>query len=318
MLVPGRTGNSPAYRYGFNGKEKDDELKGIGNSYDFGARLYDSRVGRWFARDPKESKYPNLSPYNAFENNPIFFIDPDGKDAGVTINIHTKTVTVSTTIYVYGDGATKSVANQMQKDIMGAWGKPATYTDKNGQIYNVKFDVKVEIYNPENPTEGPGLFSGKNNPWNTDNYIQLNNDDKRSFVLGGDEGEFRTKGRNGKSFAADDPAPHEFGHILGLIDRYIEGGGVQSGWKGNIMAEPAMKGKVEQKNIDAIMKNVFTDDFYEFEKEYYNTVEANKNNSAWSQRLGLPNIYNEENPVYETKIDNSSVNWENKNEKTCH
>jgi glutamyl-tRNA(Gln) amidotransferase subunit D len=33
------------YRYGFNNMEKDDELKGSGNSYDFGARIYDPRVG---------------------------------------------------------------------------------------------------------------------------------------------------------------------------------------------------------------------------------------------------------------------------------
>ncbi len=60
--------------------EKDDELKGIGNSYDFGARMYDSRVGRWFTYDKMEGKYPSFSPYNAFKNNPILYIDPDGND----------------------------------------------------------------------------------------------------------------------------------------------------------------------------------------------------------------------------------------------
>ena len=60
--------------------EKDDEMKGSGNSYDFGARIYDSRLGRWLAVDPLVTKYPNLSPYNFVDNNPIVFIDPDGKD----------------------------------------------------------------------------------------------------------------------------------------------------------------------------------------------------------------------------------------------
>ena len=45
-LVPNRQGSSTAYRYGFNGKEMDNELKGEGNSYDFGARMYDPRIGR--------------------------------------------------------------------------------------------------------------------------------------------------------------------------------------------------------------------------------------------------------------------------------
>lgn len=60
--------------------EKDDELKGIGNSYDFGARMLDPRVGRWFTYDQMEGKYPSYSTYNAFKNNPILYIDPDGND----------------------------------------------------------------------------------------------------------------------------------------------------------------------------------------------------------------------------------------------
>jgi RHS repeat-associated protein len=40
------------YRYGFNGMEKDDEVKGSGNSLDFGSRIYDARTGRWLSVDP--------------------------------------------------------------------------------------------------------------------------------------------------------------------------------------------------------------------------------------------------------------------------
>jgi hypothetical protein len=35
-----------SYVYSFNGAERDDEVKGSGNSLDFGARIYDSRLGR--------------------------------------------------------------------------------------------------------------------------------------------------------------------------------------------------------------------------------------------------------------------------------
>ena len=68
------------YRYGFNGMEKDDEVKGSGNSLDFGARLYDPRIGRWTAVDPLAAKYPDLSPYNGMGNNPVMFIDADGRE----------------------------------------------------------------------------------------------------------------------------------------------------------------------------------------------------------------------------------------------
>jgi hypothetical protein len=41
--IPGRTYNATTYRYGFNGKEEDDEVKGDGNELDYGARVYDPR-----------------------------------------------------------------------------------------------------------------------------------------------------------------------------------------------------------------------------------------------------------------------------------
>jgi RHS repeat-associated protein len=67
------------YMYGFNGKEKDNEIKGTGNSLDFGARVYDSRLGRWLSLDPLQAKYPNLSAYNFVANSPLQAVDPDGK-----------------------------------------------------------------------------------------------------------------------------------------------------------------------------------------------------------------------------------------------
>lgn len=91
--MPGRSFvGANGYRYGFNGKEKDDEVKGNGNSYDFDARIYDARLGRWLSIDPSSNKYPEMSPYNFVMNNPIMYIDPDGKDpidprTGTTYNI---------------------------------------------------------------------------------------------------------------------------------------------------------------------------------------------------------------------------------------
>jgi RHS repeat-associated protein len=78
--MPGRKYvGSSTYRYGFNGKEKDDETNVNGGSYDFGARMYDSRLGRWLSLDPLQAKYANLSPYNFTGNSPILYLDPDGK-----------------------------------------------------------------------------------------------------------------------------------------------------------------------------------------------------------------------------------------------
>src|SRR5690606_30860513 len=66
------------YRYGFNGMEKDDEVKGAGNSYTTEFRQYDPRLGRWLSIDPLFSNFPWQSPYAAFDNNPILLVDPKG------------------------------------------------------------------------------------------------------------------------------------------------------------------------------------------------------------------------------------------------
>ena len=78
--------------FGFNGKEKDNEINVDGGSYDFGARIYDGRLGRWLSLDPLQKKYPALSPYNFCSNNPIAFIDRDGK---VIVDANGNPVTVT-------------------------------------------------------------------------------------------------------------------------------------------------------------------------------------------------------------------------------
>lgn len=65
------------YSYGFQGQERDDEVSGNGNSYDFGARIYNSRIGRFFSIDPQARSFE--SPYAFAANNPIAYIDINGE-----------------------------------------------------------------------------------------------------------------------------------------------------------------------------------------------------------------------------------------------
>lgn len=130
------------------------------------------------------------------------------------------------------------------------------YRCNNKKTFDVVFDVNVDLYDSNDPSNEPGLFSGKNNPFNRDNYIKVSNEENRSYVKLGDEGHWRANGRNGKSLAEDDPSIHEFGHLLGFKDRYINKKGAMAGWEGNVMGEPAMEGKVEQRNIDALLKPI--------------------------------------------------------------
>lgn len=80
MQLFGRTysASSSKYRYGFNGKENDNEVKGEGNQQDYGFRIYDPRLGKFLSVDPLTKSYPELTPYQFASNSPIENIDLDG------------------------------------------------------------------------------------------------------------------------------------------------------------------------------------------------------------------------------------------------
>jgi RHS repeat-associated protein len=77
MLVPNRH-SEDEYRYGFQGQEKDDEIKGEGNSLNYTFRMHDPRVGRFFAVDPLQSKFVWNSPYAFSENRVIDGVELEG------------------------------------------------------------------------------------------------------------------------------------------------------------------------------------------------------------------------------------------------
>jgi len=63
-------------RYQYNGKE----FEKVANLLDYGWRWYDPVIGRWNGVDPLAEKYTSISPYAYVANNPIIFIDPDGRE----------------------------------------------------------------------------------------------------------------------------------------------------------------------------------------------------------------------------------------------
>ncbi len=158
------------YRYGFNGMEKDGEFTNSSSHYDFGARIYDGRIGRWLAVDEKDGKYPTLTPYAFSNNNSLLFKDFDGEDFGITItpagvdaagNPTPPTMVISAVIYVgnsFSDtdangrvGSNSSgtndnslfndvqaSANQLQNNLNAA---NLTYTDNSGTVYNISFQI---------------------------------------------------------------------------------------------------------------------------------------------------------------------------------
>lgn len=83
MVALGRSYSAGSdYRYGFDGYEKLNELLGNNFIYDFGARIYHTKIGKFLSVDSKSNEYSWQSPYAYFSNNPIRNIDFNGEGGG--------------------------------------------------------------------------------------------------------------------------------------------------------------------------------------------------------------------------------------------
>ena len=99
--VFGTTGNTQPYKY--NGKEFDNK-KGL-NWYDYGARHYDTALGRFTTNDRFAEKYYSMSPYQYGANSPVVNIDVNGD----SIRVYTETQSFGHTWISVGEGSNMTV-----------------------------------------------------------------------------------------------------------------------------------------------------------------------------------------------------------------
>ena len=209
--------------------------------YDYGARHYDAALGRWHAVDPNIKNNVEMTPYAYCFNNPLKYKDPDGKDG--VISICGNNITVRSNIIIYGKDASSQLARIYKSGIMGTWGKETIYK-YNGTTYNILWDVNVRVAAPQEKFD----FNGVNN------YIEVSMEKNTSYVTNYNRGLFRGRNRIGNSLQEDNPAPHEFGHLLGLSDKYKNKRiPISKEWEGNIMASP--NGNVDKRNLDALFQD---------------------------------------------------------------
>jgi len=233
-LEPTRYYSSNSYRYGFNGKEKDDNILGDGTFTNYGAREYDNRIGRWFTIDPSADKYPRLSPYVFALNTPTLLIDPDGKDARVNVKHNSDgggVITISSIIYITGPGANKFNATIFENKAKERY-TDGVYVDPNGKKFTVKFDIKYKYAEHETQIQ---LQNG-------DNIMRYNQErivsNVPATVKADKDGNGRISnyrvevGHQGEIGVNDEigfrATNHESLHLLGLSDRYTIGPDGQS------------------------------------------------------------------------------------------
>jgi RHS repeat-associated protein len=116
VQLDGRTSESEGYRYGFQGQEKDDEVKGDGNSVNYKYRMHDPRVGRFFAVDPLASTFPWNSSYAFSENRLLDGVELEGKEV-LLINLGAGAGSTMT----YNAKVTRTLAIDIQSGRIGVF-----------------------------------------------------------------------------------------------------------------------------------------------------------------------------------------------------
>jgi hypothetical protein len=276
----GRDFRGEKYRFGFNRFEKDNEIKGAENHINFGDYGYDPRIARRWTTDILEKKYPSISPYSGFNNNPIIYNDINGQDWIITTTfdkqgnktIHVKltaAVIDATTAQKIDVNAFKaSISTQVENTYAISFREASKYKivnlnngldmpSKNVPIptefrdVNVVVDVDIRVINEESDLES------------NEHLIKIVDNDSKELPIdataavnkiGGTEVRIKEKyvadiisNKNKKTL------PHELGHTLGLrhIDIVAETAGevISNFFGGN--GNPQYKGpaKSNPKNV---------------------------------------------------------------------
>ncbi len=126
--------------------ETDNEVSGNGNSYDFGAMMYNPRLGRFLSLDPKMDQYPFMSPYCFAANNPILYIDENGEGPIIGWTVKSKvnedgSLTITVSIDVSRD---LILVNESSTNLTKQQGKKIAQNIKNSYRFNFAYEFSED------------------------------------------------------------------------------------------------------------------------------------------------------------------------------
>jgi uncharacterized protein RhaS with RHS repeats len=179
----------------------------------FAGRYYIPEIGRWATPDPHAQNYPHLSPYCYAANNPLHYIDPDGKDITSTLTeddegnkhytiTYTATVTNESSVQLSEkqlNAIASKIANQIEKSFTGLI--------KTGEGKEITWSAKADIVVSDKPRSG-------------DNIIKIVDMDQgklgNSQKLGSIQRMSADLVKSDNSYQIGRTGAHEFGHGAGL------------------------------------------------------------------------------------------------------
>ena len=204
-------------KYLYNGKE----LQPSNGYYDYGARMYDASVGRWFVVDPLAEKFIGLNAYVYCANNPILLADPNGKDWSIsasqnkegnwTINIHFKAQILNSS---GKEVDTKSLAEATKSQFENAFNN--IFKNDDGTTITVNASANISVINKkEDLAKDATLIDIRNK--NDENFKNKDGNITAGVAINGKE--ILLNQRQVNSFIIGDNTrtiPHEIGHTGGL------------------------------------------------------------------------------------------------------
>jgi RHS repeat-associated protein len=250
-LVGNWNGSSPdaKNKYQFGEKELQSDFALDWN--DYGARFYDPSVARWWSVDPLVSKHPNMSPYVAMGNNPILFVDPDGRDYIAAINHKKKTITITAVYYTTG-AKNIEVAKEGKAHWMAQNNKYQYVVGEGNKAlsYKIKFNLKV-IPKTDDSKVTKAMNSDKSGAAN--DFILLPLDGKWGETAGGNS----ITVDNSQAARDRKTSAHEMGHTLGHPggNNHWNIGLMQSGSQKGQLALPSENSTITRGNIVQILNN---------------------------------------------------------------